>query len=279
MTTTGTARSGTVEEGHGRDALLAASADSPFIRHEVTDDLAQTWWRADGAVAFRRRRHRDGRIGYVLLGGDAGVHQLLAALPELRRTEPSEDSEPGDDDRRGAFGISLPQHLEQLLREDYDVVRGGDWEWFHTSVAPAARPGDETVVPLDDVARAAEVTRFLEAHSPTADTGPGGGERWFAIESESGRLAAVTACGRTATGAPHLSSVAVDTTLRGRGLGRRIVSVVTRMAVEEQGVCTLGMYSHNTVARALYLSLGYANPNAWASRLVTPKRGPGVPAD
>lgn len=252
----------TVHERHGHAALVTASGGSPFIRHEVPEALAATWWEAEGAVGFRRRRHRDGRPGYVLLGHDHGVAELVAALPELWRGDPA-----GADEK--AFGVSVPQHLEPLLHMDFRVHGGGDWEWFHTSVAPVARPEDDVVVPLDDEVRAEEVAAFLARHSPTADTAPGRGERWFAIESAPGRLAAVTAYGTTATGAPHLSSVTVDTTLRGRGLGRRLVSVVTRVAVTERGVCTLGMYSDNTVARALYLALGYDSPNAWASRAVT----------
>jgi GNAT superfamily N-acetyltransferase len=198
----------------------------------------------------------------VLLGHDHGVAQLVAALPELCRADPAGAGEE-------VFGVSVPRHLEPLLHQDFRVHGGGDWEWFHTSVAPAAQPEDDVVGPVDDEVREEEVAAFLARHSPTADTAPGRGERWFAIESASGRLAAVTAYGTTATSAPHLSSVTVDTTLRGRGLGRRIVSVVTRVAVTERGVCTLGMYSDNTVARALYLALGYDNPNAWASRAVT----------
>lgn len=122
------------------------------------------------------------------------------------------------------------------------------------------------MVALDDVARHDEVVDFLARHSPSADTAPGQGERWFAIETGDGHLVAVTAYGQSAAGAPHLSSVAVDEAMRGRGLGRRIVSTVTRLAVNEHEVCTLGMYSHNAVARALYLSLGYDNPYRWASR-------------
>jgi predicted GNAT family acetyltransferase len=44
------------------------------------------------------------------------------------------------------------------------------------------------------------------------------------------------------------------------------------MAVEEAGVCTLGMYSHNDVARRLYLSLGYERVCAWSSRPVVVDR-------
>jgi len=243
---------------HGLGELLDATGHHPFVRWEVTDDLATTWWRHDDAVAFQRTRRADRRT-VNLLGADEGVTTLLDALPEIAAVvEPA----------RRAFSVSVPQHLEPRLRERYRVMDGGDWEWLHTTAAPDEDPSYERVRPLDDSVRAEEVTAFLAAHSPTADTMPGHGERWFAIEDDDGSLAAVGAWGSTRAGAPHLSSIAVDTRLRGRGLGRTIVGALTRWAVAEAGVCTLGMYSHNAVARGLYLSLGYDRLCAWSSRPV-----------
>lgn len=253
-----TATSPEVVTGHGLEALLEATGRHPFVRWEVTPDLADTWWAAAGAVAFQRTRKQVRRTVSVL-GPDQGVAALLDHLPAIAASVAPE---------RRALSVSVPQHLEACLRERYRVLEGGDWEWFHTTTAPGELPSYDRVVALDDVARADEVVAFLAAHSPTADTEPGRGERWFAVEQPDGALAAVAAWGTTRAGAPHLSSVAVDTRLRGQGLGRTIVGAVTRRAVQEAGVCTLGMYSHNTVARALYLSLGYDRTCAWASRPV-----------
>lgn len=244
--------------GRGLDDLLAAADAHPFVRWEVTDELASTWWSSTGAVAFQRARKAVRRTVNVL-GDDDGVTALLDHLPAIAATVSPE---------RRVFSVSVPQHLEPRLRDRYRLLDGGDWEWFHTTTAPAEHVSHERVVPLDDVARAAEVRAFLGAQSPTADTEPGQGERWFAVEESDGSLCAVAAWGTTGTGAPHLSSVAVDTRRRGQGLGRTIVGAVTRHAVLESGVCTLGMYSDNTVARGLYLSLGYDRRCAWSSRPV-----------
>jgi GNAT superfamily N-acetyltransferase len=252
------AGSGGVTVRHGLDELLAATGWHPFVRCEVTVDLAQTWWRHADAVAFQRVRRADRRT-LSLLGDDAGVTTLLDALPAM-----AAEVSPA----RRVLSVSVPQHLEPALRERYRVLEGGDWEWLHTTTAPARDETHARVQPLDDRTRAAEVSAFLAAHSPTADTVPGSGERWFAIEAADGSLSAVGAWGRTRTGAPHLSSVAVDTELRGTGLGRTIVGALTRCAVAEAGVCTLGMHSHNAVARGLYLSLGYDRVCAWSSRPV-----------
>jgi ribosomal protein S18 acetylase RimI-like enzyme len=254
--------------GHGLAELLRVTRDHPFVRWEVTEELADTWWSTSGAVAFQRTRKALRRT-VNLLGDDQGVARLLDRLPEI-----ADEVDPG----RKAFSVSVPQHLESLLRDRYRVLDGGDWDWFHTTTAPADDPSHDLVRPIDDVARAGEVRAFLAAHSPTADTDPGGGERWFAVEEpggpggRGGTLVALAAWGTTRAGAPHLSSVAVDAGLRGRGLGRTIVGALTRLAVAEAGLCTLGMYSHNEVARRLYLSLGYERVCAWSSRPVVVAR-------
>ena len=56
---------------------------------------------------------------------------------------------------------------------------------------------------------------------------------------------------------PDLTGITVLARLRGPGLGLAVTAYLTRQAVAEAGVCTLGMYSHNAVARGLYLALGY----------------------
>jgi len=244
--------------GHGLRDLLRVTEDHPFVRWEVTEDLADTWWATSGAVAFQRTRKAVRRT-VSLLGDEPGVTTLLDSLPSIADTV---------DPMRKAFSVSVPQALEPLLRDRYRTLDGGDWEWFHTTAPLSEGPSDDLVRPIDDVARTDELTAFLASHSPTADTEPGRGERWFAVEEPDGALVAVAAWGTTRAGAPHLSSVAVDTRHRGRGLGRTVVAALTRWAVEEHGVCTLSMYSHNDVARRLYLSLGYEPVCAWSSRPV-----------
>lgn len=266
--------------GHGMEGLLAATGGHPFVRWEVTADRAETWWQAGDAVAFLRTR-RSNRLTLNLLGDDPGVTALVGHLPDVVDIVETLGAQQLSHSRTGdrTVSVSLPPHLEHLLQERFRVGAGGDWEWFHTTTAPSEDPPLRAVRPLDDRARADEVTAFLERNSPTADTPPGQGERWVAIMNDDGSLAAVTAIGRTPVGAPHLSSVAVDQRLRGLGLGRAIVAAATRQAVLEEGICTLGMYSHNDVARALYLSLGYELDCAWASRaVIIPAEGRRLPA-
>ncbi len=58
--------------------------------------------------------------------------------------------------------------------------------------------------------------------------------------SRTGPLVAVAAVGPNSAGAPHLTSVAVDTALRGLGLGRALVGALTRRAVRDHGVVDAG---------------------------------------
>ena len=55
---------------------------------------------------------------------------------------------------------------------------------------------------------------------------------------------------------------------RGRGLGLAMTAHLTRLAVGLDGVCTLGMFADNDVARRLYHGLGYVTAHAWCSRQV-----------
>ena len=242
-------------QGSGHAALVDASGGHGFVRWDVPPELADTWWRAGDAVLFRRLRRRG--VAFAALGDASGVSALLDALPELAEGVGA----------RWPLGLSVPRHLEPLVHERFDLDPGGDWDWFVTTRAPDPFGPEALVRPLDDTGRREEVSAFLAEHSPTADTAPGEGESWWGVDLD-GRLVATAAVGLLPTGAPSVSSVAVDASVRGRGLGRAVVGAVTRRAVADHGVCTLGMYAHNGVARSLYTSLGYTTEVAWASRSV-----------
>ena len=67
---------------------------------------------------------------------------------------------------------------------------------------------------------------------------------------------------------PTLSGITVRPSQRGRGLGLAVTAHLTRAAVRASGVCTLGMYSDNDVARRVYHGLGYTGDHLWSSRRV-----------
>ncbi len=83
-----------------------------------------------------------------------------------------------------------------------------------------------------------------------------------------GRLVACAVMERNGAGRPHLAGITVHPSRRGLGLGRAMTAHLTRLAVDADGVCTLGMFASNDVARRLYHGLGYVTAHAWCSRQV-----------
>ena len=51
-------------------------------------------------------------------------------------------------------------------------------------------------------------------------------------------------------------------------LGLAVSAHLTREAIADEGVCTLGMYSDNAVARRVYHGLGYTGDHLWSSRRI-----------
>ena len=247
-------------QGHGRDGLLAASGGSRFVRHYVFMDDEPTWYAVPGAVCFSRNSrsgHLPGHPSWTLIGDDAGVGRLLQRLAEA------------DSTTRATFSLTVPVHLEPTLHQHFRVGAGGNWEWMWTT--SSADPGPATasverVAPSEILS----IPAFLAEHSPTSTAGHGDDTQWFAIASDDGTLAAVGAY-EVARGAGYLSSVAVATHLRGRGLGRLLTAYLTRHGVAEHGLSTLALFSDNDTALALYRSLGYVTEWRFASRAVMPR--------
>ena len=86
------------------------------------------------------------------------------------------------------------------------------------------------------------------------------------VRDDTGRLVACGVREPNVAGWPMLFGITVHPDERGTGLGLAVTAHLTREAVRERGVCTLGMYSHNHVARRLYRGLGYAGDHLWSSR-------------
>lgn len=229
------------------DELHHLQGRSALIRFEVPRGIGAAarpgMWAAGGAVAYVTPRD-DGHVALVALGGaeaaSALVVALLARLPEapLRATLPR-----GGDRLLSAAGVALGEV--------------GHWDYRWTERAPAPVAGEEAIVGLDDDE---EIAAFLATHSPTHSLRPGSPRivRWAGVRDDAGRVVACGAQRLTAhTRLPHLASIAVDTAHRGRGLGAAVTAWLTRRAVVEAGICTLGQYAANPAATRLYDKLGY----------------------
>jgi len=119
-----------------------------------------------------------------------------------------------------------------------------------------------------DRGRPPELKALIAAHNPGSDGDPGGvpDQRWLGIRDGVGELIACGVVEPNVAGVPLLSGITVHAEHRGRGLGRLITAALTRLAVADRGVCTLGVYAHNRVAINLYQSLGYRIGKRWRSR-------------
>lgn len=248
--------------------LLALTADDPFVRWGISDPLPGRVLATGGAVAVERFGRR-GR-GLWVLPHSGGAAAAVSAL--LRRL-------PGPVAEMQTSAISVPQAYAAQLGEAFELGPGGEWDWMWTTTDPShGIPGEEHLLVLDDMDDAEEISTLSNAHSPTGEGDPGTGRThlWLGLRSSGtgsqlrlgarGELVAVGAMQRLESGVPHLAGIVTHAGHRGRGLGHAVTAGLTRAGLADHGVCTLGMYSDNPAARAVYVSLGYRTAYAWHSR-------------
>lgn len=250
---------------HGYRAVLAASGDDPFVRYELPSDYAgpaaAVGMRADGtadAVAFVRTGTTR-RAGLTVVGAPAAVEPLLQQL----RSSGLEEQFPRE-------SVSLPRSCAPLLSRYFAVGDGGDWDWMWTTTSPPVFPGEARLVDLDDEADADGIRALMARANPRSHGHPGEGvvDHWLGLRDPFGGVLACAAWHRNRAGIPHLSGITVAPELRGEGWGRALTAALTRRSLKSHGVCTLGIFADNDVARRLYHGLGYRTAQAWASRSI-----------
>lgn len=252
--------------------LTEWAGGSPVVRAEAPTTVSQpalglrrgpTW-----AVAFVRPTHTHGHNLMLHAGDDTSevlssaaaalLEDLVTAAPFAGWVEAAR--------AKGATGVSLPRTLEHL--GGLLGAEGGRWEWMWSTTPPegeAAGLGELAVDARD------ELLAFLAEHNPGTDGQPFArpGQRWIGARDTDGSLLGTGCCEVEHSGAPVLAGITVAPAARGRGLGRAITAELTRGAIATHGWSTLGMYSHNDIARGIYLGLGYRLGARWTSgRLV-----------
>lgn len=246
-------------------ALLRITGDDPYLRWGVPDPLPAAALFVPGAVAVERHGRRR---GYWVWPLDDAPDPAAAVGSAVRALVAG-----GHLDGPDVAGLSIAQPYLTAAAGIVELADGGDWEWMWTVTAPSLEPGEDALVELSDSADAEEIAAMIARHNPRAWTDPGTGrtELWLGLRDERGELVVVGGMERLDTGVPHLAGILTSTGLRGRGLGRMVSAALTRRALELSPVCTLGMYSDNVPARAVYRRLGYRTAKAWSSRrLVRP---------
>lgn len=234
--------------------LLHVCGDSTFVRYDLPVDLEGAAYAVGRAVAVPRRTHTR-RLGLLVMGPVDDVAELVAALVQRRLLDP---------DLR-AVTVERPAlaAVERLL----PLGEGNDWEWLLATAPPAPAEAEARLVLLSERDRA-DIDTLLALANPGTDARPFAhpGQHWVGVRDDDGTLVACGVRELNLAGWPVLSGITVHPRQRGRGLAVAVTARLTREAVQERGVCTLGLYSHNDVARRLYVGLGYQDPHLWSSR-------------
>lgn len=256
--------------------LRSLSSDDPWLRWGLPDPLAGHALVHSGVAVVQRLGHRPGLWVAPLRPGTEpdAVPRGERLVEEAGRVRSALQhvKDEGLLTRWEARSVSVPQEHAAVGHEVLPLSdQGGDWEWMWATTVPAPLPGEESLVLLDDAADADELRAFSHEHNPRVWTRIGEGvmSRWVGVRDEDGGLLAVGGAETERSGVPHLAGILTATHARGRGLGELVSAGLTRWALAEHGVCTLGMFSDNDVARRLYARLGYRTARAWHSRQLT----------
>ena len=245
--------------------LLALAGDDPWVRWCLPDPFRGEVWVHDGVALVQRLQRRPG-FWVAPVGADRPdeSERVRSALLALR--------DGGHLARLESAVVSVVQEHAPVAHEVLDLGDGGDWEWMWSTAPPPTDPRDADVVVLDDTDDADELTTFTRTHNPRVWTeiGTGRVRQWRGLRDGSGSLVAIGGAEAGDAGTPHLAGIVTASTHRGQGLGSVVSSSLTRWALEQHGVCTLGMFSDNATARRMYERLGYRTARAWHSRALLP---------
>lgn len=244
-----------------RQDLLELTDQDPFVAYDVSPASFETAVSHGHAVAIRRMRQSGTQMGLNIIGREQDTRELLGLVAH-------------EMDLTGIDTVSVERDRQDDLRVAFAsngmrIGSGGDWDWLWTTTDPPALPEEDQLVVLDDRADADDVRALNAIGNPTAESQPGEGrsERWVGVR-DGGTLVAAAAMQRTAGGIPHLCGITVAPSHRGRHLGLAMTAALTRYAVRTEGICSLGMYAENDVARGVYARIGYAVAHRWAARRI-----------
>ena len=239
--------------------MVGSSVSVMFdIRPEVLDGWSVprhvhgAWLLGDTVAVAMDARPRSGLPSpwLALLGRPEEAAELARAVPALLGRDPG--------------GLTVSADVFPVVSAVWDLRLRGRWEYMATGDAP---PMPEPHV--REVLDPAEVDAVLDAGNADAHARPGDPDilRWLGIDDAEG-LACVGALTRTVNGGAHLRAITTVPHARGRGLGTAVSAALTRAGLAEVSPeVTLGVYTVNTGAIALYERLGYRRVHSLVSAL------------
>ncbi|KQQ43301.1 GNAT family N-acetyltransferase [Nocardioides sp. Leaf307] len=164
--------------------------------------------------------------------------------------------------------LSVEARSAHVVPAPWRQVDPWTWHWMR------ARRGDVPLAPTPEVvdlglAHPEEVDAVLDAANPGsfARSDTPGVLTWHGVRrpGPGHPLVAVGALAAQPDGSGHLRGVAVLPGERGRGLGRAVSTSLTRAGLALADVVTLGVYTDNAPALAVYASLGYETVHTFVS--------------
>ena len=236
---------------------LFAHTTDPFVRHQVDPTSAKRAWVHGRATVISggRGRPQEAPPGpvYTCVGPPEDLAPLMrhvaqSAQPAWRVTNVME-----------ADGLVPPLWTRSAVHR---------WHWMLTHDVPALIDAERA----EPVVDADEINAVLDAANADSFARPGapGIEVWLGVRNTR-RLLGVGALMRLPDGTGHLRGVGVLEEARGRGIGTTISAALTRRGFANgSDVCTLGVYTDNVAAVAMYKRLGYATVHTFTSGVVTP---------
>jgi ribosomal protein S18 acetylase RimI-like enzyme len=227
-------------------AQLRADTSDPFLRWSVPDAGLLGAWRVGASLAVARTRSsRMTRPApwVLMLGERAELAEIVESLPQLLGETPG--------------GVTVSAAAYPLVpADDWGLRVRGRWDYMVTGVPPAV-PEDVVVQEVNDTAA---INELLDAGNADAHVRPGDPSIacWLGAHDDLG-LTCVGALTVTDNGGAHLRAITTAHRARRQGLGWAVSAALTVRGLRDVSPeVTLGVYSDNLAAIALYSRLGYA---------------------
>lgn len=234
---------------------LREEYDDPFVRWQLDPALVRRSFRYRGGVVVEHSHDRFGNPvsapALLCLGKPDDLHPLLASVAE------SLDATPGR--------VTVEAHAVDALPPGWEYHGFRTWDFMWSDTVPPPYPGEGALEVLRD---RDEIDALLDRANPGTHGRPGdpGSRLWLGARDGTGRLLAVGGLFALGSGTPNLRGISTLTAARGHGLGSAISARLARHGLATMApVVTLGVYTDNLVAIAVYERLGFRHGHTFVS--------------